>query len=55
MKTDGKVAVVWAPWESYANGQLSHTGSLVFVLAKEDEKWIIVSNADSLVAVESRS
>lgn len=51
VKSDGSVAMVWAPWKSYKSGELSHVGTMVFVLAKKDGKWIIVSSADSLEAV----
>lgn len=57
VKVDGDLAMVWTTWRSFKAGNMTHKGSIVFVLAKAKEggenggKWVIVSNADNLVAV----
>ncbi|CZR69556.1 uncharacterized protein PAC_19456 [Phialocephala subalpina] len=53
VRVDGDLAMVWTAWTSYKKGEVTHKGSIVFVLAKgkEDGEWLIVSNADNMVAV----
>jgi hypothetical protein len=53
VKIDGELGMLWTPWESFKDGKLTHKGSMIFTLVKEkeDRKWVIVSNADNLVAV----
>ncbi len=43
IKIDGKLASVWAPYEFYVNGKLSHKGVDVFQLFDEKGKWKIIS------------
>jgi len=53
VKVDGELSMLWTPWESFKDGKLTHRGSMIFTLVKgkEDGRWVIVSNADNLVAV----
>jgi hypothetical protein len=53
VKGDGELGILWTPWQSFKNGNLTHTGCMIFTLVKSKEygRWIIVSSADSLVTV----
>ncbi|KAF4627564.1 hypothetical protein G7Y89_g10586 [Cudoniella acicularis] len=58
VRVDGNLAMAWAKWVSLAGGRKSHEGTILFVLVKgnsegegKEEKWVIVSIADNLVAV----
>lgn len=44
---DGTLAHVWAPYEFYANGKLSHSGVNSFQLFKEQGVWKIVYIIDT--------
>ncbi|WP_026705551.1 nuclear transport factor 2 family protein [Flavobacterium soli] len=43
IKIDGKLASVWAPYEFYVNGKLSHKGVDVFQLFYDEKQWKIIS------------
>jgi len=43
IKIDGKLASVWAPYEFYVNGKLSHKGVDVFQLFYDKKQWGIIS------------
>ena len=43
IKIEGKLASVWAPYEFYVNGKLSHKGVDVFQLFNDKGKWKIIS------------
>lgn len=47
IQVDGPMAVVWAPYEFYKNGILSHTGVNVFTLFKKDDSWKIIYIIDT--------
>lgn len=42
---EGRIAMVWMPYDFHRNGQFSHNGIDVFVLMKLEEGWKIVSAA----------
>lgn len=47
IQVDGTMAHVWAPYEFYSNGKLSHTGVNSFQLFKERGVWQIVYIIDT--------
>lgn len=47
IETDGHIAHVWAPYEFYINGQLSHKGANSFELVKFKEGWKVVYIIDT--------
>lgn len=47
IQIDGSMAHVWAPYEFYLNGKLSHTGVNTFTLFKEKETWKIIYLIDT--------
>jgi hypothetical protein len=53
VKVDRELGMLWTKWTSFKDGKLTHKGSMIFTLVKGkgDGKWVIVSNADNLVAV----
>ncbi|HNC24040.1 MAG TPA: nuclear transport factor 2 family protein [Opitutaceae bacterium] len=46
---EGRIAVVWAPYEFHRNGALTHTGVDVYTLLKTDDGWRISGLAYSVV------
>jgi len=42
---EGRIAMVWIPYDFHRNGTFSHNGIDVFVLMKLDDGWKIVSAA----------
>lgn len=47
IETDGHIAHVWAPYEFYIDGQLSHKGANSFELVKFKEGWKVVYIIDT--------
>lgn len=47
VQTDGHIANVWAPYEFYINGKLSHKGVNSIQLVKFNEGWKIVYIIDT--------
>lgn len=47
LQTDGNLALVWAPYLFYRNGQLSHCGANLFTVVRFDSGWKIISVTDS--------
>jgi hypothetical protein len=45
---EGRIAVVWAPYDFHRNAKFSHNGIDVFTLMKLDGVWKIVSTAYSI-------
>jgi hypothetical protein len=41
IKIDGALAIVWAPYKFYYNGQFSHCGADSFQLVRINGKWVI--------------
>lgn len=41
IKIDGPLAIVWAPYKFYFNGQFSHCGADSFQLVRLNGKWVI--------------
>lgn len=44
---DGPLAMVWAPYTLYLDGELHHCGTNSFQLAEIDGQWKIVANTDT--------
>ena len=42
---EGRIAVVWTPYDFHRNGKFSHNGIDVFTLMKLDDGWKIISAA----------
>ena len=42
---EGRIAVVWTPYDFHRDGKFSHNGIDVFTLMKLDDGWKIVSTA----------
>lgn len=47
IKQDGPMASVWAPYEFYVNGELSHCGVNSFQMVKKPEGWKVVYIIDT--------
>ncbi len=47
IQIDGSMALVWAPYEFYYNGKLSHKGVNLFTLFKETDVWKIIYIIDT--------
>jgi hypothetical protein len=47
IKIDNDLAVVWAPFDFYADGKIDHCGTDLFNLIRTDGKWLIASIADT--------
>jgi hypothetical protein len=47
IQIDGSLAHVWAPYEFYFNGKLSHKGVNAFTLYKDNGQWKIVHLIDT--------
>ncbi|WP_186757581.1 nuclear transport factor 2 family protein [Echinicola salinicaeni] len=47
IRQDGPMASVWAPYEFYINGSLSHCGVNSFQLVKEEEGWKVIYIIDT--------
>jgi len=47
IKIDNDLAVVWAPFDFYADGKVDHCGTDLFNLVRTDGKWLIASVADT--------
>ncbi len=47
VRNDGSLAMVWAPYEFYINGEMSHCGSNLFTLIHTPEGWKIRHIIDS--------
>ena len=47
VQVDGTLAHVWAPYEFYANGKLSHKGVNSFQLFNDRGKWTIIYIVDT--------
>lgn len=47
IQVDGSMAVVWAPYEFYKDGALSHSGVNVFTLFEMDGFWKIIYIIDT--------
>lgn len=47
IKTDGPMAIVWAPYKFYLGDKFSHCGVNVFTLIRRDENWKILEITDT--------
>jgi hypothetical protein len=47
VKIDNDLAVVWAPFDFYVDGKVSHCGTDLFNLVRQDGQWMIASVADT--------
>jgi hypothetical protein len=47
IQIDGAMAHIWAPYEFYLNGKLSHSGVNTFTLFKEKDTWKIIYLIDT--------
>jgi hypothetical protein len=47
IKLDGEMAMAWTPYEFYVDEKLSHCGVNVFMLAKRNNTWLIISITDT--------
>jgi len=47
IRIDNDLAVVWAPFDFYADGKVDHCGTDLFNLIRTDGKWLIASIADT--------
>ncbi|HZD76893.1 MAG TPA: nuclear transport factor 2 family protein [Acidobacteriaceae bacterium] len=47
VKIDNDLAVVWAPFDFYIDGKVSHCGTDLFNLVRQDGQWLIASVADT--------
>jgi len=47
VRIDGGLATVWAPYDVYVNGKLSHCGVDAFQLARTPSGWRIIAIADT--------
>ena len=47
VRIDGGLASVWAPYDVYVNGELSHCGVDAFQLARTPSGWRIIAVADT--------
>jgi hypothetical protein len=47
IKIDNDLAVVWAPFDFYVDGKVSHCGTDLFNMVRQDGEWRIASVADT--------
>lgn len=47
IKVDNDLAVVWAPFDLYVDGKVSHCGTDLFNLVRQDGEWRIASVTDT--------
>jgi hypothetical protein len=47
VRIDNDLAVVWAPFDLYVDGKVSHCGTDLFNLVRQDGQWLIASVADT--------
>lgn len=47
IRTDGDMAMAWTPYQFYINDKLSHCGVNVFMLARRNNDWKIISITDT--------
>jgi hypothetical protein len=47
IKIDGDLAMVWAPFEFFADGKVDHCGTDLFNLVHSEGKWLIAGVADT--------
>jgi hypothetical protein len=47
VKIDNDLAVVWAPFDFLVDGKVSHCGTDLFNLVRQDGQWLIASVADT--------
>ena len=47
IKIDNDLAVVWAPFDFYVDGKVSHCGTDLFNMVRQDGAWRIASVADT--------
>jgi hypothetical protein len=47
VRSDGKIAQVWTPYEFWINGKKSHSGVNSFVLVKVGDDWKIIHLIDT--------
>jgi Putative lumazine-binding len=47
IRIDNDLAVVWAPFDFFADGKVDHCGTDLFNLIRTDGKWLIASIADT--------
>jgi hypothetical protein len=47
VKIDNDLAVVWAPFDFYVDGKVSHCGTDLFNLVRQNGAWLIASVADT--------
>jgi hypothetical protein len=47
VKIDNDLAVVWAPFDFYVDGKVSHCGTDLFNLVRQNSQWLIASVADT--------
>ena len=47
VKVDNDLAVVWAPFDFYVDGKVSHCGTDLFNLVRQNGEWLIASVADT--------
>ena len=43
VQIQGRVAMVWTPYDFYLNGEFSHCGIDIFTMLKADEGWQVAS------------
>ena len=47
IKIDNDLAVVWAPFDFYVDGKVSHCGTDLFNMVRQNGDWMIASVADT--------
>jgi hypothetical protein len=47
IKIDNDLAVVWAPFDFYVDGKVSHCGTDLFNMVRQEGEWRIASVADT--------
>lgn len=47
VKIDNDLAVVWAPFDFYVDGKVSHCGTDLFNMVRQNGEWLIASVADT--------
>lgn len=47
VRVDGDIAMVWAPYDFFVNGQVKHCGTDIVNLVRVDGRWLIAGIADN--------
>ena len=47
IRIDNDLAVVWAPFDFLTNGKVTHCGTDLFNLVRQDGQWLVASVADT--------